>query len=314
MGGKICPHLLTSFWKKKKLRQCIWLWTLQKHNGSFTLIANRPSQVGGAALGNEPRRTRATSVMLHCLQPAAASVGECQQSRVRMGHWSRRSCHGSGTDPVRWNPQGVWPFHSERNQEQVSSVAQLLWAWGGGISPSLRFGEAVHRSQSQYCPQYCPFAQLQLRAELPAFAQSSVEVELLCIALMMQVCHQKKMFPKLLLLRRSDSPLSFTAPYLLFIMKGFVFRNRDSSYVKAYTKENKYSTHFCIRIYYLADQFKSKKKICTSLKFFLVAFCIHEDENKLAQWFHLCAPFIVGAERIPSRLAVPDHKANLQTH
>lgn len=64
----------------------------------------------------------------------------------------------------------------------------------------------------------------------------------------------------LFLLSRADPPLSFTAPYLVFIMKAFVFRNRDSSHMNTYTKENKYNSHFCRRIYYLADQFKSKKK------------------------------------------------------
>lgn len=141
-----------------------------------------------------------------------------------------------------------------------------MWLWltshghkEGGFLPASPLAEGVQRSQSQYCPlSVCMTATLG-RAWLPNFTKSSREVKLF------QYCAYdasipQKMVLNLFLLSRADPPLSFTAPYLVFIMKAFVFRNRDSSHMNTYTKENKYNSHFCRRIYYLADQFKSKKK------------------------------------------------------
>jgi len=123
-------------------------------------------------------------------------------------------------------------------------------------SPVARRGAAVDHGIAG-----CPCARLRRRAELGSQPLQSHQGKRISVGveLMVQVCH-KKMFLKLLLLRRTNPPLFFTAPYLVFTMKALVFRNRNSSHVNAYAKENKYNTHFCRRIYYLADQFKSKKK------------------------------------------------------
>lgn len=160
------------------------------------------------------------------------------------------------------------------------------------MSSSLPFGEAVHRGRSQYCLLSVCMTATSGNAWLTTFTKSSMEVKLF-----QHRAYNTKNVSRASPLKENYPPLSFTAPYLVFIVKAFDFRNRDSSHVNAYTKENKYNTHFCRRIYYLADQFKSKKKICTSLKVFLVvAFCIHEHKNMLAQWFQLCAPFFARAE------------------
>ena len=78
---------------KNKLRQCMRLWTLQSHSTSVTLIANTPSKVDGAASGTEPRRTRATCMMLCWLHAYSCQLGGCQQAKVHANHWSQQPCH-----------------------------------------------------------------------------------------------------------------------------------------------------------------------------------------------------------------------------
>lgn len=157
------------------------------------------------------------------------------------------------------------PVGETRSRWATWPWAHISWAWGREMSSSLPFGEAVHRGRSQYCLLSVCMTATSGNAWLTTFTKSSMEVKLF-----QHRAYNTKNVSKASPLKENYPPLSFTAPYLVFIVKAFDFRNRDSSHVNAYTKENKYNTHFCRRIYYLADQFKSKKKSVHLWRFFLL--------------------------------------------
>lgn len=118
---------------------------------------------------------------------------------------------------------------------------------------------------------------------------------------------------KPLLLRRTDPPLSCTTLHLAFIMKALVWQQSWFPPERVTHKNIKYDydTPFCRRIYYLADQFNSKKKIkiCTSLKVLLdaVTFCIPFMRIKTCTVVLRGAPLCL-CQRTPDTAG---HKANL---
>lgn len=170
------------------------------------------------------------------------------------------------------------PFPTARRQEWTNGLvwSHLSWLvgrgfawWGSALEPTVASGLLP---LWRHCWKCCP-----------------------C-----DVIIKPEMSLKPLLLRRTDPPLSCTTLHLAFIMKALVWQQSWFPPERVTHKNTKYDydTPFCRRIYYLADQFNSKKKNKNLYIFEGSSWCcyflhsIHEDKNlhSGAAW---CSPLLV---------------------